>query len=315
MPTNINEFLFNAAGGSGMRLKKATYSSGINTWIKPAHMTEVAVLVRWLVGGGGGGGGAGCNAGVNANVLAGGGAGGEVIENELIIATGNLSCNVGAGGGGGSIPGSAGLGGGIGGVSTVDTLTARGGGGGASGYAAVGQTIVYAEPSVVGMPANTGGGAVSITTLTWPCTGSPGAGAGGHVIQGLGSINNEVQYGAAPEAPYGHGGHSGADARINNGTMNLWWPGRGIGRFAWGGNGSVYDHQGFSDAEYVKKFGGGDGAYIANSMGAAVAVSGGAGQQPGCGGGAAACRGNGMGAVGGNGAAGFIELWWLESEE
>jgi hypothetical protein len=162
-------------------------STGTTSWIAPAGVTSVEVLV---VAGGGGGGAVRSSTSFAAG--AGGGSGGLLYNPSFSVTPGvSYTVTVGAGGAGSATGVDRGT---AGGNSVFATLTAIGGGGGAS----------WGSPGITGGNGGSGGGGSGSGN---PAGGTGTAGQGYNGGTGTGSVPN-----------YGGGGGGGAGGPGGNGT-------------------------------------------------------------------------------------------------
>ena len=244
------------------------------TWVVPANVNSVNVLV---VGGGGGGG----------NWAGGGGGGGGVIRDFdighkpfTVIPNSSISITIGAGGLGANAYGTVGtqggntsfgtlvaLGGGYGGSGPGSNLATGGNGGSGGGAYSTGSSGLGTEAQGEGggLGYNYGGGAVG-----------PGGGGGGGAVDGGGSVNGN---GAGSGGTGYYSMISGDNIMYGSGG------GGGAGLGAIGGQGSIGAGNGGN------RFSGGSDAVIAN-----VGAGGG---------------GGGDSSIdGGNGSAGVVIITW-----
>lgn len=196
------------------------YTSGANTWTKPANFSHIIVEV---VGGGGGGGGTAATA-VGENATAGGGGGGGYARKLFTAAdlsgAASFTATVGAGGTGATAGAN---GGGTGGASTFagTGITTVSGGGGTGGGGSLGTTGNLTAAAGVG-GAGTGGD-VNVTgtdsgrgetfagRFTSPVSGSSALG-GGSVAGGTSAGSTGALYGGG-----GTGANAGASAAARAG--------------------------------------------------------------------------------------------------
>ncbi len=180
---------------TGGLTKVNVYTSGANTWTKPAGLVSIEV---WVVGGGGGG------AGAAASNSGGGGGGGGCAYSRIAAATlgATETATVGGGGGGGAATPAAGTNG------TDSTFTVSGGftmtGGGGVG-----------APLPGGGVFNTAGDGGSVTNSNAPAVNVPGGGGDyGLTFSALaqaGGRGGASGFGTPPRAIISGGGTTGSN--------------------------------------------------------------------------------------------------------
>ncbi len=252
----------------------AFLNTGSDTYISYAGR-EVDVLV--IAGGGGGGGRSG----------GGGGAGGLVFREGLKVETGTQIINVGSGGQGGTINGTAGSSGEN--TSAFDLIALGGGGGGSDGnnsgfaggsggggrYGASGSAATQPSSASGGYGNNGGSG----TSGTW--MGGGGGGSGGPGVNGTDSVVGDggvgMNFSDFFSTNYGSGGWFGGGG--GGGSHD---PAPSAGNWGYGGDG-----------------GGGDGGLAPNDSGSPGTPNTG-------GGGGAGSTDSGTGGAGGSGGSGIV---------
>ncbi len=276
-----------AVGGEKSAGTTTSYSTtGANTYVVPAGVTEITVKM-WGAGGGGGGGG------TNSSGLGGAGGGSGYVSSTLTVTPAeSLSVYVGAGGGAGDFSSGpngnySGDGGGGGGRSYIERtgtplLRAAGGAGGGGGDS---------SSSTDGGGGGAGGGTSGQAGSA--SSSAPGGGAGTATAGGAGGNGSEND-GVAGGSEYGGAGADGATdntgtdgSKANGGNPN-------------GGSGGVGDND---DAGFAGGGGGGDGYY--GGGGGSSSIAGNAGGGGGGGGssyttGASTTNTGGSGSVPGN---------------
>lgn len=254
------------------------------TWVVPAGVTSVEMI---LVGGGGGGGGTRDNVGDGAG---GAGAGGVQYRRALGLTPGS-SMFVGIGGGGaGAVNGS----GGQGGDSTFAGLTALGGGGGGGGQGA----------SQQGVNGGSGGGGCGLGVATGP--GFPVA-SGGAQLGFEGGSAGVLQNGGGGGGYWTRGIPSTSLGNGGQGLVRTSLSPNFLVSLAGGGGGGA---SGGSATPGVATSFGGNGGVSEGSPGSLSGANGGA--NSGGGGGGAGARINAF-AAGGNGGSGVLILVWQQT--
>lgn len=275
---------WSAAGGSGgggtMQIQTFTASG---TWVRPAGVNAISVL---LVGGGQGGGGV--KTSTNDDVAAGGGGGGGQVIRRTLAVTADVTVTVGAGGAGG-------VGSGIGGAQGW----VAGSNGGDSSLA--GGAVLVAKGG--GTTGN--GGGLGMSTTTGPAGGSGGGGGSSGDTRAVSVLGSTVFDTTAAN----YGINPGRTAGTGANTVSSSVGGRGVDGYGGGGCGGMCLSSVPTAVKGVD--GGGTGAsYTANTS-----TAGGNGTaNTGGGGGGASSEGNGAiaSANGGTGGSGLCVITWFE---
>ncbi len=273
----VGEFGGTFTAGQSLPHGQAAFTAS-GSWVCPAAVTQVAVL---LVGGGGGGGGVAAS----TYGAAGGGGGGAVIQRDVPVTPGtSYTITIGAGGAGGTLGGN----GAQGGTSSFGTLLSAPGGGGGGGAGTAGAGLSGTTGAGGG-----GAGYNSNSSVTYVCGGG-GGGSGG--TGGTGAGNPSVLVGSA-----GNPGFSGGSAISGSATAVTGGAG-GNGTLGYGGGGGGGSM--VANAQGLGSQGGGNGAAGTASGGAAAANSGSGG------GGAANASSAAVDQTGGAGGSGYCLISW-----